>query len=151
VAIRRILILMMAISFCCTVSKALGQDRSADRKEIWKLENAYWEYIKKGELSKFNGLFHSEVIIWPQGVPNPTGRGGEDRMIFGQPGFKILTYSLNPQATNMFENVAIVYYGYSFITPDKLLHAGRMAHVWINQEGKWRIIGEFAGSANLRE
>ena len=147
----RMLIFGVAVSLLISGGVVLGQDRSGDKQEIWKLENAYWEYIKKGETSKFNGLFHNDVIIWPQGVSNPTGRGGEDRIIFGQPGFKILTYSLNPQAANLFENVAIVYYGYSFITPDKLLHAGRMAHVWINQEGKWRIIGEFAGSANLRE
>jgi hypothetical protein len=147
----RILMVLIAISFLNPGVAAFGQDGAAEKKEIWKLETTYWESIKKGDASGFNSLFHKDVVLWPQGLSSPIGKGAVEKTMFGQPGFKLLTYSLNPQAINLFENIAVVYYWYNLVTADKLIHSGRMEHIWIRQEGKWQIIGETSGSSNTRE
>jgi hypothetical protein len=147
----RIFLALVIIALLNPGVAAFGQDRSADQKEIWKLETAYWEYIKNGDSSGFSALLHKDAVFWPQGLAGPIGKGSTERMIVDQPGFKLLTYSLNLQTVNFFENVAAVYYWYNLITQDKMIHSGRMEHIWIKQEGKWRIIGGFSASSHTRE
>jgi hypothetical protein len=147
----KILMALMIITFLNLSGAALGEDRSAEKKEIWGLETAYWEYIKKGDASGFNTLWHKDAVFWPQGLSTPIGKGAVEKLMIDQPGFKFLTYSLNLQGISFFENIAIVYYWYNLITTDKLIHSGRMEHIWIKQEGQWQIIGGFSGGSTMRE
>jgi hypothetical protein len=147
----RIFLALVIVALLNPGVAVFGQDRSADKKEIWKLETAYWEYVKKDDAAGFSTLWHKDAVVWPQGQPSPIGGSAVEKLMIGQPGFKLLTYSLHPQTINLFENIAIVYYRYSLITADKLIHSGRMEHIWIKQEGRWQIIGGFSGSLSARE
>ena len=149
VAFIRTWIVWLVISFLTPT--AFGQDRAAEKKEIWQLETAYWEYIKKGDAAGFSSLWHEEAMVWPQGLPSPIGKSAVEKLMLDQTSLKLLTYNLNLQAINFFENVAVVYYWYNLITADKIILSGRMEHIWIKKESKWRIIGGFSGGANTRE
>src|SRR5882724_6138127 len=44
---------------------AFAQDSPNDETEIWKLEKAYWEYVKANDLEKYRALWHENFVGWP--------------------------------------------------------------------------------------
>jgi hypothetical protein len=44
---------------------AFARDTTTDQAEIWKLEKAYWEYVKSNDLDKYRALWHEDFVGWP--------------------------------------------------------------------------------------
>ena len=49
-------IVRLAIAVMVLVSVAFGAQRSAQEKEIWSLEDSYWQYVKSNDLERYANL-----------------------------------------------------------------------------------------------
>jgi len=128
-------------------TKALGPEWSAEQKEVWKMEVAYWEYFKEGDIKGYMTLWHKDFIGWPHWAPKPVGKEILEKVTAGKPWFKLLSYDLHPLAINMVDNFAFIYYRVNSIGVDNKRNSARIGHFWMKQDGKWQIIGGYSGGS----
>ena len=132
---RKILVGLLGISLMFFVGiPAFGQEWSAEQKEVWKMEMAYWDSFKEGDMKRHMELWHKDFIGWPKWAEKPIGKG---EMEMGQKSLsKFSTYEVKDKTIKIINNVAIVFYNYNF----PYGHSGVITHIWMKQDGKWQII-----------
>ncbi len=130
--------------------QAFGQEWSAEQKEVWKMEVAYWDLLKEGNLKGYMELWHKDVIAWPHWAPKPIGTQGLEKGTIPWYQF-VRSYDLKPQAINIFDKFAVIYYRFSWTAPDNRSFSGRIGHFWMKQDGKWQIIGGYSGGSSTAE
>ena len=128
--------------------QAFGQEWSAEQKEVWKMEVAYWDYFKESNAKDFMTLWHKDFIGWPNWASKPGGKDIIEKWA-ESPFFKILSYDLKPMAINLFGNFGFVYYRVSGVGGDNNNFSGRIGHLWIKQDGKWQIMGGYSGGSTM--
>jgi cytochrome bd-type quinol oxidase subunit 1 len=52
-------------------SHALGEDLTAEQKEVWAAVQANWETFKKGDVEAALAIKHDEMIAWFSSNPDP--------------------------------------------------------------------------------
>lgn len=127
--------------------KAFGQEWSDEQKEVWKMEIAYWDYFKEGDIKGYMTLWHKDVIAWPHNSPKPIGKEILEKVMTGK--LKLLSYDLKPLAINIFGNFAFIYYRVNAIGKDSPNFSARIGHLWMKQDGKWQIIGGYSGGSTI--
>lgn len=55
-------------------SVLFAAQRSADEKEVWSLEDAYWQYVKANDFEHYRTLWHADFLGWPYSDPEPAGK-----------------------------------------------------------------------------
>src|ERR1700746_2784420 len=63
-----------AIVFIALASVLCAAQRSTDEKEVWSLEDAYWQYVKANDFERYRTLWHADFLGWPYGSPEPAGK-----------------------------------------------------------------------------
>jgi len=58
-------------------SVAKGKDEAA----VWALEEAYWRYLKAGDVTRYQRLWDEGFRGWPCAMMQPTGKGGVGKMV----------------------------------------------------------------------
>jgi hypothetical protein len=130
--------------------QAFAQEWSAEQKEVLKMEETYWDLLKGGDLKGYLGLWHKDVIAWPHWTSKPIGTEGLEKGTI--PWYKFVrSYDIKPQAVNIFDNFAVIYYRFSWTNPYNQTFSGRIGHFWMKQDGKWQIIGGYSGEGNTQE
>jgi len=56
---------------------AKGKDEAA----VWALEEAYWRYLKAGDVTRYQRLWDEGFRGWPCAMMQPTGKGGVGKMV----------------------------------------------------------------------
>ena len=125
-------------------AQAFGQEWSAEQKEVWKMEIAYWDFLKEGDIKGYMKLWHKDVIAWPRWAPKPVGKEVLEKKNAGKPWFKLLSYDLKPLAINIVGNFAFIYYRYNNVQVNNQISSARIGHIWMKQDGKWQIIGGYS-------
>ncbi len=131
--------------------KAYGQEYSPEQKEVWKMEEASWEWLKQGDLEKYLALWDKDAEVWPNAMDGPRPkrlyvRGVEGQKFFPFPAKKLdgkgtISYKLWPPSINIHDDVALVFYRCEIDGVDVFPFVARVLHVWKKQEGKWHFIG----------
>jgi len=130
--------------------QAFGQEWSAEQKEAWQMEIKYWDLLKAADLKGYMELWHKDFIGWPHWAPKPAGKNGIEKGTL--PWYQyVKSYELKPEAINLFDKFAMIYYRFSWPAPDGRNITGRIGHLWIRQDGKWQIIAGYSGGANTNE
>jgi hypothetical protein len=130
--------------------RAFGQEWSTEQKEVLKMEIAYWDFFKEGNIKGYMELWHKDVIAWPHWAKNPIGKEILEKWA-GGPWFKLLSYDLKPLAINIFSNFAIIYYRVDSVGVENKNYSTRIGHFWMKQDGKWQIIGGYNGGGCTSE
>ena len=144
----RILAALFVISFMgFGVVQGFGQEMSAEQKEVWKMEEAYWEFFKQGDLKGHMALWHKDAQMWSFRGLAPITKGANETY-FNDGKFKINSYKLGWPTINIFGNVAIIFYrvtheGFEDFPPLSM----RVIHTWMKQDGKWQLIGGMAAES----
>ena len=118
--------------------QVFGQDWSVAQKEVWKMQEAYWELWQKEGSEQLMDLVHKEAAIWGSVATFPGIRlisGLQDGL-----GSTIDSFELKPYQIKTFSNVAIIQYeskGNFLGKPFRL----RCTAIWMKQDGKWLLIG----------
>jgi len=137
----KILVFLFVMSLGFGVVQGFGQVSSAEQKEVWKLEEAFYESIKNGDLKGHMALWHKDAQLWGHMAEYPLTKVSYENL-FKDAKFKIDSYKLGWPVINIFGNTAIVYFdvtieGYLREPP----HSLRVIHIWMKQDKKWQLIG----------
>ena len=60
----------LALVGLCAALPAVGQ-QSANEQAVWKLESAYWNYVKAVDLDGYRTLWHRDFVGWPSSSAQP--------------------------------------------------------------------------------
>jgi hypothetical protein len=129
------LIFSIEISMRCEASE---KEWSYTQKEVWKMEQIEWEFWKQGNVKRCMLLYHKNYSGWPSQSAEPVSKNRAAATIKCR---IIHSFDIQPIGINIIGNIAIVYYCYSCCETNGKTHAGRVTHVWMNENGRWRLIG----------
>lgn len=119
--------------------------RSAAEEELWKQEQASWDYLKAGNLSGYLSLLHNHVMAWPRHASAPMNKDAIFQHVlpmlsaFQSPG---VTIRLEPLSIQVFGNVGVAQYRADILvtamrrTSERL----RFTRTWLRTEDGWRLI-----------
>src|SRR6266446_622372 len=124
---------------------AFAQDSPNDETEIWKLEKAYWDYVKANDLEKYRALWHEDFLGWPFVSPSPIGKEHITDWITANTskGLKLQSYAIEQLAVHVTGDVAINHYRIKidWVTregTDARTDALRITHTWLRTNGTWQ-------------
>ena len=128
-------------------SQTQAQELSAAQKEVWELEENFWNTWKDRTSDSLTTFYHKEAVIWSSSSAWP-----KDRSFTGSPyyygvGNRIASFELTPHEIRNFGNVAVVQYEVKVNSFGKQLKL-RISSSWMKQDGKWVIIGAMEDSCS---
>ena len=141
------ILLTAVIGFWC--SQALGQELSATQKEVWKMEETYFELWKNGDMQGFTELHHKDAIIWGNKSAWPKDRSIIDMGGVAGDGIGELldSFELELHEIKILGSIAISQYTARIKRLGKDYRL-RLSHTWVKQGGKWQIIGAMHDSCS---
>jgi len=136
---------VLSIGVFCNLP-ALSGDWSEAEKEVWQLEEQYWECWKNGDIEEIMALYHRDFVGWPSSSKEPVNKeSGREFLEELLSRTKFVAVELKPHAIKIFGDVAIVHYSLSWIGKDsegnKQSGSSRITHTWLKQDDRWRLIG----------
>src|SRR5882724_3578362 len=134
---------------------AFAQDSATDEAQVWKLEKAYWEYVKANDLEKYRALWHEKFLGWPFVSSESMGKEHITDWITANTskGVKLQSYAIEQLAVHVTGDIAINHYrikanwaasGTAKVRTDAL----RITHTWIRTHGTWQILGGMSAPVN---
>jgi hypothetical protein len=130
--------------------------QSAEEKAVWKLEHAYWQYVKSVDLEAYKNLWHRDFVGWPSSSATPVRKDRITDWITNaqKKGLRLKWYKLEPAASQATENVVVTHYWLTELwvnkegsgKPDTI----KLTHTWIRTPGGWQIIGGMAAPVAKR-
>ena len=137
--VKTLLPLVLVIIAILTASQAFGEEWSATQKKIWSMEKTLWELWEKGDFETRQKLYHEDCVLWAFKAASPSGK---DILGSGLMPTIIVSFDLQPLEIKIFDNVAIVQYRCKWVRYGyRVNYSNRFTHIWMNQDGKWKIIG----------
>jgi ketosteroid isomerase-like protein len=134
---------------------AFAQDSPNDETEIWKLEKAYWEYVKANDLEKYRALWHENFVGWPLVSSAPVRKDRITDWITNNTskGVKLKSYSIEQLAIRLTGDIAINHYRIktNWATgegAEARTDAFRITHTWLRAHGTWQILGGMSAPVN---
>ena len=136
-------------------STAIAQDTAKDEAQVWRLEKAYWEYVKSNDLEKYRALWHEDFVGWPLVSSAPVHKDHITNWITANTskGIKLQSYSIEQLAIQVTGDIAINHYRIKakWVTSHKAearTDALRITHTWIRTNETWQIIGGMSAPVN---
>lgn len=135
-------------------SSASARLHSADVDDVWAQEDAYWRYVKAGDVETYRTLWNEGFRGWPCHDPHPATKAVIGNWVQEIRDKKIkFSYSLTREGAANVGGVVVVYYQ----TPMIWQYAdGRVegrndlprkfTHTWMKVGGTWQIIGGMCGA-----
>ena len=98
--------------FLALTATALGQNSAKDEAQVWKLEKAYWEYVKANDLEKYRALWHENFVGWPFVSPAPVRKDHITDWITSNTskGISLRSYSIEQLPIQITGDIATNYY-----------------------------------------
>ena len=114
--------LLLVLVGLCAALPAAGQQDPANEQAVWKLETAYWNYVKAVDLDGYRSLWHRDFVGWPSSSPQPARKdhitdwitASTDKGIRLQWGTRS-----QPAASQATENIVVVHYWVTSFWADK--------------------------------
>jgi len=136
-------------------SALFAGQRSADEKEVWSLEQAYWRYVQANDLERYRTLWHKDFLGWPLSSPEPARKDQITDWITAHTskGETLKSYDLEPLAVQVTDNLATTTYRIRLTWLDKTGASRpgslRIIHTWVrNAGGTWQIISGMSAPTN---
>jgi hypothetical protein len=144
-------LLLAVVGFCAALPVAAQQ--SANEQAVWKLESAYWNYVKAVDLEGYRTLWHKDFVGWPSSSAQPARKDHITEWISALTGkgLHLQWYSIEPAASQATENIVITHYWVTAFWADKAgqgdpPETARVTHTWIKTAAGWQILGGMASS-----
>ncbi len=146
--VRVAIFLLLCIIIVFWGSQSIGEEWTAEQKEVWTSVQANWETIKKGDVEAMLALKHDDIAAWYDGYPEPLRK---ELMVQSYINWinhnKIVSYKLRPLTINIFNNMANVFYLFKY-EGEKFSNRGRAFETWVKQDNKWLEIGGLESSCD---
>ena len=135
-------------------SSASARLRSSDVDDVWAQEDAYWRYVKAGDVEMYRTLWNDGFRGWPCHDPHPATKAAignwvreirDQKITFG--------YALTREGASNVGGVVVVYYQTPMIwkyadgrVEGRADLPRKFTHTWMKAGGKWQIIGGMCGA-----
>jgi hypothetical protein len=130
-------------------SQSSGKELSGAQKEIWKMEEKFWDTWKKEGGASLKAFYHKEAIIWGSNAVWPQDRTYTSSGYYYEAGTNpIESFKLTLHEIRNFGNVSVVQYDAEVVNFVKKHVRFRISNSWMKQDGKWVIIGAMHGSCS---
>lgn len=120
---------------------------------VWGLEEAYWRYVKAGDVENYVTLWHDDFIGWPCGQEHPKRKDSIGDWVRKVRDEKIsLEYALTREGDQGFGDIVVVHYSFTRVDtfPDGRVEGrgkrSKITHTWQQVGDKWLIIGGMCGN-----
>ena len=141
--------------FVALAATTFAQGSVRNEVQIWRLEKAYWEYVKANDLEKYRALWHENFLGWPFVSATPVRKDHITDWITANTskGISLQSYSIEQLAIQVTNDIAVTYYriGVTWanaagaeVRTDRM----RITHTWIRTYGTWQIIGGMSAPVN---
>ena len=137
--------LLLTIVVIFWTHPVLCEEWSAAQKEVWEMQEKYWEQWKEKTAESLPPFHHKDSIVWgAEGIwPGEFGTG----MCADGLGGIIDSFELKPHKVRVFGNVAIIMYESKVIFVGKPYRL-RCTSIWMKETDKWQIIGAMHDSCS---
>jgi hypothetical protein len=144
--VRVAIFLLLCIVIVFWSFQAIGEEWTAEQKEVWASVQANWETIKKGDVEAALAMKHDDMVAWYGENPEPLRKELMKQSYLNWfNSDKLVSYKLRLLTINIFNNVANVFYLYKY-EGEKFSNIGRAFETWVKQDNKWLAIGSFDSS-----
>ena len=118
-----------------------SEEWSEAQKEVWKMEELYFEFCRKADSEGLSEMVHEDAIIWGNTSSWPKGRTNFDMGATGEIIHGLIdSFHLQPHKISVLGDTAITAYTARLRWVGKSYRL-RITHTWIKQDGKWFMIG----------
>jgi hypothetical protein len=104
--------IVLTVVLTLLASAALWSENTADEKAVWKLEEAYWKYVKSNDVKSYRTLWDENFIGWPGFSNEPMEKASIGDWIapLHKNPDEQYGYELTPKALRSFGDVVVVHY-----------------------------------------
>jgi len=130
---------------------ALNQEYPDVEKEIWQVEERYWECWIKGDIEGYMSLLHEDFIGWPSSLEMPGDKTAAREFVQNfWTQIKLFAFEMKPAGIKIIDNVAVVHYFlvWKDENGNQVGNRYRITHTWMKQEGNWQVIGGMSSKIN---
>ena len=150
--------MLRALSFLLAVAltpAAFAGDVAGDEAQVWKLEKAYWDYVKDNDLEKYRALWHEQFLGWPISSAAPVRKDHITDWITKNTsqGVKLQSYEFEQVAIQITGDIAASHYrikmNWSGPKPtDTKTETLRIHHTWVRTGETWQIQSGMSAPVN---
>lgn len=146
-------LVFLAIVFV-VMSPVVAQEWSAEQKEVWSGEVAYWKAVADRDLASVLAYTHDSYRGWYFGSALPGSKEGvKAEWSHSFPATKVFYHEVKPVAILVHGNTAVVHYILSYhVTNEKGEHEtgeSRWTDALIKEGGKWMLLGDHGGPISM--
>ena len=120
--------------------------------EVWELEEAYWRYVKAGDVENYATLWHEDFIGWPCDQPHPMRKDSVGAWVKRVDDEDLrVAYALTREGAQQFDDIVVVHYQFTMESthPDGRVEGvgvrKKITHTWLRVGSTWQIIGGMCG------
>jgi ketosteroid isomerase-like protein len=141
----RTFLIISALTLCAATQSIAQQ--TENEKAVWKLENAYWEYVKALDMDRYKAVWHENFVGWPYSSSQPARKDHITDWIKAHTdkGATLAWFELKPAESQATENLVVTHYWLTSLWADKAGHGEpfttRVTHTWIKTTNGWQIVG----------
>ena len=117
-------------------------------EDVWQMEESYWEIVQARDFEGYLRLWHDDFVGWQCDEPKPGGVEGIGDWVRNLRDENVeVTYELRREAVQPFGPAVVVHYAvrWAFRYPDGRVVGDetwrKIIHTWINEDGRWLIVG----------
>ena len=147
VNLRRYFLIVAILVFCAAIPSFAQQAGAENENAVWKLENAYWEYVKALDMDRYKGLWNENFVGWPYSSSQPVRKDHITDWIkaHADKGTTVAWFELKPAESQATDNIVVTTYWLTELWADKAGHGEpftqRITHTWMKTANGWQIIG----------
>ena len=143
-----LMFLWVMVGYTQNLEVPVAEEMSAEQREIWQMEEVYWEYVKALDVEGYKTLWHEDFVGWPSFSDSPVGKAniGDWIQEYKNKGMTV-TSELRPRAVQFFGDVAVTHYLVSYVRADNQGNKEgegqwwRITHTWKRYGERWEIVG----------
>jgi ketosteroid isomerase-like protein len=125
--------------------------------ELWAQEVAFWDALKRADLTGCLSFFHDDVVTWPNGRATPVTKDGIFQMLVAVlPGIRpgSIAVELKRRSVRAFAEMGIVCCDVRVqLTPSGGAEpvTEKCIHVWARTSDGWKLVGGMTAPLGERE
>ena len=66
-------LIRLSLLFLVICTSPTFADKAADEEAVWKLEEAYWQFVKNNDIDGYRSLWDERFVGWPGFSESPVG------------------------------------------------------------------------------
>jgi len=137
-------------------AQVVDSEWSEAEQEIWALEERYMTAFKDGDVAGLKAFLHADFLGWPSHSSEPLAKAPALASVPALQGsLAIRTVEIRPRAILLRGEFALVHYLVVFETEESdgssATTSYRITHTWVEENGRWRILGGMSARAERRQ